>query len=432
MRPPAPWHIVDVELSDEAKPLAKMDRPVLVVFRYRGAVLGFWHALPSDLPITASEMARIAAVATGWTVLELLRLGLQDETMEPATRAAASAEELATSGAEGLLARLDRSLAVRQERPIPVTGAIVICTRNRAADLRDCLESVSAEIDAGREVIVIDNGPDPDTEAVVRDFPGVRYVVEAIAGLNSARNAGLRAATADVVVYVDDDVRPEPGWVDALLRRFDKSEVGVVCGLVLPHELETDAQVAFQYELGFGGMGMLPISFDESFLRVWRPQAPIWEIGAGANMAIRRKMALECGGFDERVGAGRAGGCGDDTEFWHNVLFSGGEARYEPLSVVRHRHRRTWAELHRQAYGYGYGHVVSLFATYARSKNPGELARVFFVLPAWYATRVLALPRRWINGDPDQLLLSSIRGYFGSFRHIGMAFTRQTRDRTIT
>lgn len=418
-----PWAILDVEISEGPGALpAAPNRPALIVLRRNGAVLGSAHILPTDLPMTDAEFARIAARAVARTVSEIVRLGARDEAIAPAT-SRSDADVLASKS--DLLLRLDAALAERRRRPITLGASIVVCTRKRAPELAECLASMDQERASGREIIVVDNGPDPETEAVVRSLPGVRYVVEPEPGLNRARNAGLRAAREDIVVFVDDDVRPEPGWVEALLRRFDRPEVGVVCGLVLPDELQTDAQVAFQYELGFGGMGFVPLAFDSSFLAVWSGWgAPVWEIGAGANMAVRREVGLRLG-FDDRIGAGRIGGCGDDAAFWHSVLNAGGEARYEPLSVVRHRHRSTWPELKRQAHGYGAGHAISLYVTFAQGRRLGDLKRAFIYLPLWYVNRVRRAPMRWLLGDPDRLLTSSLLGYLSSFRHLGLLWPRR-------
>jgi len=421
LRPPAPWTILHVDLADGIGPLDPgVDRPCLVVFRYKGAVLGYEHLLPSELPLTQAEHARLAAQAVAWNVRELVRLGGYNDEMLP------NRIEMERLGAtEKLLAQLDAVLAAQRSRPTALSASIVICTRKRPEDLAACLAAIEAERQAGREIIVVDNGPDAETEAVVRAVAGVRYVVEPKRGVNNARNTGLRTATGDVVVYVDDDVRPEPGWVDAFLRRFDRAEVGVVCGLVLPEALETEGQIGFQYDLGFGGMGLKPIAFGRSFFELWYRSPPLWDIGASANMTVRREMALACGGFDGRLGPGAAGGSGDDTEFWYHVLLNGGEVRYEPLAVVRHRHRRTMRELKRQAYGYGIGHMVSLFAAWAQMRERLHVMRAFVLLPCWLAKRVAAAPMRWVMGNPDRVLVPFILGYFASFRHIGLAWARR-------
>ncbi|MFD2816573.1 glycosyltransferase family 2 protein [Paracoccus aerius] len=77
----------------------------------------------------------------------------------------------------------------------------------------------------GRDIVVVDNGPDPETEAVTRRNPGVRYVQEPRPGLSRARNAGIAVARGDVAVFVDDDVRPEPGWIEPLLAGFARGSM---------------------------------------------------------------------------------------------------------------------------------------------------------------------------------------------------------------
>jgi glycosyltransferase involved in cell wall biosynthesis len=261
-------------------------------------------------------------------------------------------------------------------------------------------------------VVVVDNGPDAETEAVVRARPGVRYVAEPRPGLSAARNTGLRIATAEIVAFVDDDVRPEPGWLEPLSAAFGAPDVAVVCGLVLPFELDTEAQL---------GMGALPLRFDADFVQGWRRGPPVWDIGAGANMAVDRAHALSLGGFDERLGPGAAGGCGDDSEYWRRVLHAGLSARYEPLSVVRHRHRRDWAALRAQARGYGFGHVAALFAQYAYTRDRREFLRAALHMPIWVLKRAAKAPLKQARGLPDRLALSWLRGVFGGLLKIRLA-----------
>ena len=429
MRPPAPWAILDVDL---ARPLEALRAPpeasgILVVFRFRGAVLGFGSLLPCELPLSTGELARFSARTVAPIAADWLRIGNGYDTPATGVRSqrTADVDPLLTGS---VLGRLDRVFAERRTRPAHHTASIVICTRGRPDALEGCLTSVAPEIARGREVLVVDNGPDPQTEAVVRRIEGARYIPEPRPGLSVARNTGIAAATGELVLFVDDDVRPEPGWADALVQAFDHEAVAVACGLVLPDALEEEAQIAFQYDLGFGGMGLVPLCFDWSFLQGWRRGVPVWEVGAGANMAVRRSTVLRLGGFDERIGPGAAGGCGDDSEFWHRALFNGATIHYEPLSIVRHQHRRQWDDLARQAYGYGFGHVVALFAQSARDGDPGDLARTFLTMPSWYAGRLRRAPRRWLLGEPDRLLWSEIRGYLSGvsrFRLFVDAFRRK-------
>jgi glycosyltransferase involved in cell wall biosynthesis len=423
VRAPAPWTIVDVDLAAPIPDLPRPDRAeaVLLVLRCDGAFLGMREVLASDLPMTGAELGRFAAEAAAPVATDLIGL---DGADLPAPTPARPRPAFRLPDAPALadaLATLRQVIARRRARPAARSVAIVICTRRRPDDLAACLDGIAAEIARGREVVVVDNGPDAETEAVVRARPGVRYVPEPRPGLSAARNTGLRTARSEIVAFVDDDVRPEPGWLEPLSAAFDSPQVAVVCGLVLPFELETDAQLGFQYDLGFGGMGALPLRFDADFARGWRWGPPVWDIGAGANMAVDRGRALSLGGFDERLGPGAAGGCGDDSEYWRRVLHAGLAARYEPLSVVRHRHRRDWATLRAQARGYGFGHVAALFAQYAYTRDRREFRRAALHMPAWVLKRAAKAPLKLALGRPDRLALSWLRGVFGGLRQIGLA-----------
>jgi glycosyltransferase involved in cell wall biosynthesis len=423
-RPPAPWALVEIDL---AAPLSALARPegaeaALLVIRCDGAPLGMHPVLAAELPISAADLGRLASQAVAPVVADLLRLDGEDAPA-PTPARPPRVPTIPRAVADGdALGALRASIARRRARPAARSVAIAICTRRRPADLAVCLDGIAAEIAAGREIVVVDNGPDAETEAVVRARPGVRYVPEPRPGLSAARNAALGAAAADVVAFVDDDVRPEPGWLGPLAAAFDRPEVAVVCGLVLPHELETDAQIAFQYDLGFGGMGGLPLRFDREFEKGWSWGPPVDSIGAGANMAVDRMRALAMGGFDERLGPGAAGGCADDSEYWRRVLHAGLVARYEPLSVVRHRHRRDWEALRAQARGYGLGHIAALFAQYAYTRDPRDLRRAFQHMPLWVLRRAALAPFKGLVGRPDRLAGSWVRGVFAGLRHAPMAF----------
>ena len=419
MRPPAPWAILHIDLEQLPKRLEAPAgaRGIVLYFRLRGMVLGLAHELPNAFPMAMGDLARRAALATGDTVALLLGSGLRPiRPGELGRYWTLSPVPDATS-----LDRLARLITARRAVTSNLAASIVICTRRRAADLGGCLTSLSEEIAKGREIVVVDNGPDAETEAVVRRHPGVRYVQEPRPGLSRARNAGIAAARGDVAVFVDDDVRPEPGWIEPLLAAFAPG-VDVVCGLVLPETLGTEAQIAFQYDLGFGGMGHLPLMFDREFLDKTAGSPPVWDIGAGANMAVRRRRVLELDGFDERVGPGAAGGCGDDSEYWHRVLHAGGRIVYEPRSVVRHRHRDNWTDLKRQAYGYGFGHIVALFAQYGRQRDRRDLRRALQTMPLWLLRRALKAPVRRLAGKPDRLAGSWLRGYAGALAHLPLAY----------
>jgi hypothetical protein len=79
-------------------------------------------------------------------------------------------------------------------------------------------------------------------------------------------------------------------------------------------------------------------------------------------MSYRTAWLRERDGFDPALGAGTIARGGDDLATFARVLRDGGVLVYEPAAIVRHWHRREFADLRRQAFGYGVGLGAYLFA----------------------------------------------------------------------
>jgi glycosyltransferase involved in cell wall biosynthesis len=311
-----------------------------------------------------------------------------------------------------------KRLAERSAGAAPSTS-IVICTRDRPEELARCLASLPEQSLSPGEIIVIDNASRDGRTREVALAAGVTYVREDRPGLDFARNAGARAATGEIVVYTDDDVRLHPRWLERIVAAFDAPEITAVTGLVLPAELETDAQNHFETYWTFG-RGFRRIDFGPDFFSTDRRHGcPAWQIGAGANMAFRGEVFQRIGLFDERLDVGQAG-CSGDSEYWHRVLTHGGVCRYEPGAVVFHYHRRDLAGLSSQIYHYMRGHAAALMVQFERSGNWGNLRRALVSMPWWYAKRLVrgGLKGRTAN---DRFLGREIRGYLSGLRFYARA-----------
>lgn len=262
-------------------------------------------------------------------------------------------------------------------------ATIAICTRNRTPDLKLCLDALMNLPDRGQEILVVDNNPSTDnTKELVMQYPAVRYVLEERKGLNIARNRALAEASNDIVVFTDDDAIVDDRWLDKVVRNFDNPLVMCVTGMTMPYELETKAQEEFEnyspFSKGF---------YKKRFSLTRSNPLATGNVGAGANMAIRKSLIQHTGWFDEALDAGTVTQSGGDHEFFSRVLLAGYQIIYDPEALSWHKHRRTWKEAVKAIHGYGVG--VYAFWT-----------RIFFVEKQY---TIATLPKNWLlyNQLPD-------------------------------
>src|SRR5262249_27311736 len=108
--------------------------------------------------------------------------------------------------------------------------SVVVCTYNGGGTLEQCLRSLEALDYPDYEVIVVDDGSTDDTRVILRRFPGVRAIHQPNRGLSAARNAGLHAATGEVIAYTDSDCFADPDWLTLLVRQLLGSGAHAVGG----------------------------------------------------------------------------------------------------------------------------------------------------------------------------------------------------------
>jgi glycosyltransferase involved in cell wall biosynthesis len=106
--------------------------------------------------------------------------------------------------------------------------SIVVATRNRAAQLLSLVRRLYDQIGevGDTEIVIVDNRSTDDTRVAVERLiqshsnqTPLRYFYESQLGLSPARNAGVRVAQGKYVIFIDDDVEPEPGWLEAYRRQ---------------------------------------------------------------------------------------------------------------------------------------------------------------------------------------------------------------------
>lgn len=186
---------------------------------------------------------------------------------------------------------------------------VVVCTRDHPDGLSRCLISLANQQDHNFEVMVVDNAPRTErARTVVEDLQEhlpITYVLEPLAGLSRARNRSLVEATTEVVAWIDDDEVADPLWVRNLSKGFVDPKVTAVCGVMVPAELDTPAQLWFEQWGGHSkGRPFRRAVFSLACMSTRDTVYPLPPFGTGGNMALRRKAILDIGGFDEALGAG--------------------------------------------------------------------------------------------------------------------------------
>ena len=300
--------------------------------------------------------------------------------------------------------------------------SVVVCTRNRPKAIAECIESLLNSNDKDFELIVIDNAPDDDsTEKIIKKYPIVKYFKEPRKGLDIARNAGARHAMHEIVAYTDDDVLVDANWTKQLKSLFIDPKTMAITGLVIPVSLNTKAQYIFEKNWGFNN-GYLPKLFDAHYFAAHVDHGvPVWNIGAGANMAFRREVFNHVGWFDERLDVG-ASGCSGDSEFWYRILAEGFHCQYYPQLFVFHQHREEMQSLKKQIFSYMRGQVSSVLVQYENYHHYGDLYRLKKILPNYYLKKVLS--------DISHLRMNSFLGTINEIKGCisGWLFYKRNRN----
>ncbi|MBX3441662.1 MAG: glycosyltransferase family 2 protein [Planctomyces sp.] len=207
--------------------------------------------------------------------------------------------------------------------------SLVIPTYGREEVLVDSIRALLPQLESD-ELIVVDQTPrhEPATEQALsawQSSSAIRWIRRDQPSIAQAMNAGLLASEGEVVLFLDDDIRPGSGLVSAhreAHREFPEAW-GVVGQVLQPGEHPGRRAAWTSDETLRGDLGF-PFWSDE---RAW-----ISNVMAG-NLSVKRKRALEIGGFDENF-SGSA--YRFETEFARRIVRAGGRILFEPAARIDH------------------------------------------------------------------------------------------------
>ncbi len=285
--------------------------------------------LPDGFAVQVDRRVRTFGAGSallGGSPTRLLRLAPQAQTMLDGGRL----EVRDAVSAQLARTLLDATVA----HPRPAGGpshrdvTVVIPVRDNAFGVYRLVMSLR-----GMRVIVVDDGSAAPVQA--DDFAGARCAVEVLRhprskGPAAARNTGLGSCTTDYVAFLDSDVVPHRGWLEALLGHFCDPAVALVAPRIVG--LGQSDELVARYE---AVRSSLDLGVREAPVM---PYGPVSYVPSAA-IICRRSALLDAGGFDETLASG------EDVDLCWRLIESGSRLRYEPIALVAHEHRtrlRDW------------------------------------------------------------------------------------------
>lgn len=290
---------------------------------------------------------------------------------------------------------------------------VAICTLDRARLLAGTLERLAdaAPPSVPWEALVVDNGSTDDTQRVLDQFVSrlpLRRVVEPTLGLSNARNAAVAHASGDYILWTDDDVLVDRGWLrgyeDAIHRWPDAAVFG---GPIRPQFEGTPpawllavwTRVAGAFAVRDLGDHPVPLDGEET-------------VPYGANFVVRTREQ-RCFAFDPELGRhGRSGRLCEETAVIQAILSGGATGWWVPEAAVSH-----WVPRDRQTVAYlrHYFELVGKTRPAPREARQGGARMLRKYIRAEYAyrkARLTAEPRRWIEAMIEASMLKAhVRGH---------------------
>ena len=216
--------------------------------------------------------------------------------------------------------------------------SVLISTRNRSSRLRETLEAISrCRIPVGVkwELVLVNHNCTDDTDEVVESLAGklpILYVREIRGGLSRARNAGLAAASGELIIFTDDDVEPNTEWIAAYWSGYQERAMGFYFGGPVHSRFESAAPHPDLFACAPPDVRGLDWGSESRELKRG-------EYFIGASWACPAGALRVLGGFNVNIGPDpslRTWRVGEETDLMERLRMAGYVPWYVPQANVRH------------------------------------------------------------------------------------------------
>lgn len=219
--------------------------------------------------------------------------------------------------------------------------SVVVPIYNGEADLQELIECLRSQSYPSEEVayFLVDNNSSDRTKSIIataaENWSAIRPLTEnKIQSSYAARNAGIRAATTEIIAFTDADCRPQSQWLEKIIEPFSDNNVGIVAGEIVALSGETILEKHADRQNTLSQKHTLA--------------NPFCPYGQTANLAIRRDAFQRVGLFRPYLTTG-----GDADICWRILQETSYQLKLAEEAIVKHRHRSTFGELRSQWQRYG-------------------------------------------------------------------------------
>jgi GT2 family glycosyltransferase len=212
--------------------------------------------------------------------------------------------------------------------------SVVVAFRNAERTLADCLDSLLELAYPDYEVIMVNDGSTDRSADIMKRYPFVAVTHEKNLGISAGRNSGLRAATGQIVAYIDSDARADADWLTYLACTYLEQGMAGVGG---PNPVPPDDAWVAQCVFRAPG-GPTQVMLDD----VTAEHIP------GCNMSFLKSALEAIGGFDEQFTT-----AADDVDICWRLIDAGYRIGFNASAVVWHHRRPSIRAYWRQQVGYG-------------------------------------------------------------------------------
>lgn len=210
--------------------------------------------------------------------------------------------------------------------------SVIICTHNRDNYLGAAIDSSIGQDFGDFEIVVVDNASSDRTREVVESRPGVKYVYEPVTGLSVARNTGAKAASGEILAYLDDDAVATPQWLSILHAAYQNNpKLAIAGGKVTLLWPEGSLPPPWLSDGLAGNLGAYDLG--ENIIYIQNPGLT----PRGLNYSIRRTFLEQIGGFDVNLGrVGKKLLSNEELLMTERALQLGWQVAYLPEALVAH------------------------------------------------------------------------------------------------